>query len=155
MVANPSVSKGNVMVTINNEQELYVIPCGSGYSCLGFDVVLDKINKLIKWLETYKVTYAASDIKRGAIETYELYQRIMGVAEETSKAFKTRCNVDLCPQLVGLEGKRVEVKEFNHTRRFWVGKSTGWMPIHLEIKLRTSTGGMAVIGPFDSVKVIR
>ena len=41
------------------------------------------------------------------------------------------------------------------TRRFWVGKSTGWMPTHLEIKRYTSSGGMAVIVPFDSVKVIR
>jgi len=27
-------------VTVNAEQELYVIPCGDGYSCLGFDVLL-------------------------------------------------------------------------------------------------------------------
>lgn len=143
------------MVTINNEQELYVIPCGKGYSCLGFDVVIDKINKLMKWLETYNVTYAVSDIERGKIETYQLYQRIMATAKETTDAFKVRCNIELCPQLIGLENRRVEVKERNETRRFWVGKSTGWMPTHLEIKRYTSSGGMAVIGPFDSVKVIR
>jgi hypothetical protein len=143
------------MVTINKAHELYVIPCGNGYSCLGFDVVIDKIHKLIKWLEKYNVTYAVSDIERGTIATYELYQRILATAKETTEAFKVRCDIDLCPQLIGLEGKRVEVKEGNEKRRFWVGKSTGWMPIHLEIKRRSSLGGMGILGPIDSVKVIR
>jgi hypothetical protein len=31
--------------------------------------------------------------------------------------------------------------------RFIVGKSTGWAPIHLEIKTRRSTGGAAAYVP--------
>ena len=52
----------------------------------------------------------------------------------------------LSPQLIGLEGWRVEVTDsYGETRRFIVGKSTGWRPCHLEIKTRRSLGG----GPAD------
>ncbi len=50
----------------------------------------------------------------------------------------------MSPQLIGLEGWRVEVEDiYGEVRRFIVGKSTGWRPIHLEIKNRRSSGGNA------------
>ena len=39
-----------MQVTINAEQELYVIPCGKGYTCLGFDVLLERYNAIAEWL---------------------------------------------------------------------------------------------------------
>lgn len=48
----------------------------------------------------------------------------------------------LTPQLIGLEGWRVEVTDTQgETRRFIVGRSTGWRPCHLEVKTRRSFGG--------------
>lgn len=63
---------------------------------------------------------------------------------------------EVAPQLVGLEGRRVEVVDaYGETRRFTVGRSSGWMPCHLEIARRDSNGGPAVTGaPFKSVSVI-
>lgn len=53
-----------------------------------------------------------------------------------------RDNSGLTQQLVRLEGWRVEVKTtYGETRRFIVGKSTGWRPCHLEVANRNSTGG--------------
>ena len=54
-----------------------------------------------------------------------------------------RDNTGLTAQLVGMEGRRVEViDEAGDTpRRFYVGKSTGWRPCHLEIARINSTGG--------------
>lgn len=53
-----------------------------------------------------------------------------------------RDNSGLTKQLIGLEGWRVEVKTtYGETRRFIVGKSTGWRPCHLEIKTNRSMGG--------------
>ena len=69
---------------------------------------------------------------------------------------KLRCPVELTPELTGLEGKRVEVVDrYGERRRFIVGKSTGWLPIHLEIARRNSSGGPAVTGaPFQSVRIV-
>ena len=62
---------------------------------------------------------------------------------------------DLSPQLKELVGFRVEVETLDgETRRFIVGKSTGWKPIHLEVKTRRSLGGMAAEKLYKSVKKI-
>lgn len=48
----------------------------------------------------------------------------------------------LNPQLIGLEGWRVRVETLEGEKRsFIVGISTGWQPIHLEIKTKRSLGG--------------
>ena len=48
----------------------------------------------------------------------------------------------LSPQLIGLEGWRVEVStRCGEKRRFYVGRSTGWKPCHLEIHNRRSLDG--------------
>lgn len=49
----------------------------------------------------------------------------------------------LSPQLVGLEGWRVEAVEHDGTvRRFIVGRSAGWKPCSIELLCRNSIGGM-------------
>jgi hypothetical protein len=59
----------------------------------------------------------------------------------------------LSPQLVGLEGWRVEVvTTYGETRRFIVGRSTGWRPCHLEIARRNSSGGGAAEHQYASVR---
>lgn len=61
----------------------------------------------------------------------------------------------LTPQLVGLEGWRVEVvTTYDETRRFIVGKSTGWVPCHLEIARRDSHGGPAASKEYKSVRTL-
>ncbi len=58
----------------------------------------------------------------------------------------------LNPQLLGLEGWRVEVNtSYGETRRFIVGRSTGWKPCHLEIHRRDSSGGMAAARSYEKV----
>lgn len=61
---------------------------------------------------------------------------------------------DLTPQLTGLEGWRVEVTDRNgEKRRFYVSRSTGWRPCHIELLRRDSMGGMAVFGaPFAEIR---
>lgn len=62
----------------------------------------------------------------------------------------------LSPQLVGLEGWRVEVIDVGHTvkRRFIVGRSTGWRPCSLEISRRSACGGGPARMQYDSVRKI-
>lgn len=62
-------------------------------------------------------------------------------------------NANLTPQLIDHEGWRVEVvTTYGETRRFYVGKSTGWQPCHLEIKRRDSLGGVSAEREYASIK---
>ena len=90
-------------------------------------------------------------------DLYKYCPRLMSRAEVVCRENKIRCEIELTPALVGLEGKRVEVVDkYGETRRFIVGKSTGWMPCHLEIKTVRSSGGGCVTGtPFKSVRVLK
>jgi hypothetical protein len=59
----------------------------------------------------------------------------------------------LSAPLMGLEGWRVEVVDnYGQTRRFIVGRSTGWRPCHLEISRRGAYGGMAADQNYRSVR---
>ena len=51
------------------------------------------------------------------------------------------------PRSLGQEGQRVEVIDRSgNKRRFYVGKSTGWLPIHLKFLASTAMGGPATHG---------
>jgi hypothetical protein len=66
---------------------------------------------------------------------------------------RLRDNSHLSPQLIGLEGWRVEAVDIHgDRRRFIVGKSTGWRPCHLEIKTRRSMGGESAWARYQSVQ---
>ena len=84
-----------------------------------------------------------------------LFAMALGLAYHNRTRYRFR--FDLTPQLVGLEGKRVEVEmQGGERRRFWVSRSTGWCPIHLEVHSTRSHGGVGVWGaPFKHVRVVR
>lgn len=64
-----------------------------------------------------------------------------------------RSSAGLSPQLIGLEGWRVEVETtYGETRRFIVGRSTGWRPCHIEIANRASSGGIGAEREYKSVR---
>jgi hypothetical protein len=72
-----------------------------------------------------------------------------------SRRQELRDTAGLTPELVALEGCRVEVIDnYGERRRFWVGRSTGWRPCHLEIARRNSSGGGSACKAYRSVVVI-
>ena len=149
--------RGKRSVGINAEQGLYVIPESHGYSCLGFDVLLTRYTAIAAWLR--KEGLQQDDLPpeaRGTMRAYTAYRTLLDRAGSYCERNKLRCPAELTPQLIGLEGKRVEVvDQEGERRRFQVGKSMGWLPIHLEISRRNSTGGPAVTGaPFQSVRIV-
>jgi len=93
----------------------------------------------------------------GTVSGYKEYEALINAARIYYENTNERCPVELCPELVGLEGRRVEVIDcYGQKRRFYVGKSTGWIPCHLEIARIDSGGGPAVIGaPFQMVTIIQ
>lgn len=65
-----------------------------------------------------------------------------------------RDNSQLTPQLIGLEGWRVEVVDADgcKPRRFIVGKSMDWRPRHLELLTVRSIGGEPARSAYQSVR---
>lgn len=64
-----------------------------------------------------------------------------------------RSDANLTPQLIGLEGWHVEVvTTYGETRRFYVGRSTGWIPCHIEIHNRHSMDGPSAEKTYASVR---
>lgn len=63
---------------------------------------------------------------------------------------------NLCPELIGLEGYRVEATQYGERVRFQVGKSTGWKPCHIALHNRRSIGGDLIRkGSLSNVRIIR
>lgn len=156
--------------SVNKEQKLYVLTAGAGFSCYGFTVLDRKARAVLAWLTgphenaaRMILGYQGKDLaslsipdRIGTKKHYEACQRVIQWAGLFCSLYHVRCPVGLVDQLNGLEGQRVEVVDCHgETRRFYVGKSNGWMPSHLEIARRDSSSGIAVIGaPFQSVRVV-
>ncbi|MBH0113224.1 hypothetical protein I5E68_09725 [Novosphingobium sp. YJ-S2-02] len=121
--------------------DLYVQKCGDGFSCYGFDVADRKGRAVAKWCGHE----FAEGLATGTVEHWDAFQAAMAAGAAHHAATSKRCPAELTPALAGLEGQRVEVTAPDgETRRFWVGESSGWMPCHLEILRRNSSGGCAV-----------
>lgn len=144
----------DLLTSIDTSQRLYVLKCGDGYSCLGFDVAFDRATRIAEWLNDPTLVPLSAD--KGTAKGYRSYVDTTEAARVHFEKTGQRCSVELTAQLNGHENKRVEVIDcYGAKRRFWVGKSTGWIPVHLEISTRRSHGGPAVMGtPFQSVRVI-
>jgi hypothetical protein len=138
--------------SINHEQKLYILKCGDGFSCLGFENAEKKRATVQAWLGSPPIEAPAL----GTPEHFAAYEQAMKDGANFAAKTGQRCLLELSPLLVGLEGKRVEVTTPSGEKsRFYVGRSTGWMPCHLEIKTRRATGGGAVYVPEgSSVRVL-
>lgn len=132
-------------VTINNEQGLYVIPSGNnGFSCLGFDVVINKIKALCT-----EMNLPYNGVVRGSIEAYNTYLNILEEAYKKYEATGWKSKTELYEPFIGHEGKRVEVEYLDGEKeRFYIGKSTGWIPCHIMVKQSNSVSGCAVLRNF-------
>lgn len=148
-------------VTVNDKQELYVIRIAEGVTCLGFDVCADRTRRYLDWLMSRGepgaggLLSAFDRLPRGALSKYDIYRETCDRIKKRFDMFRERCESDLAEQLKGLEGRRVEVVDsYGETRRFRVGRSTGWIPIHLEIEGNASGGSPAYGAPYKSIREI-
>jgi hypothetical protein len=61
-------------IKLNNEQRLYVIPCGGGYTCLGYDVCFDDATQVANAIG--RQADAPTEAMRGTLDCYELHGRL-------------------------------------------------------------------------------
>lgn len=135
------------------KQELYVMKAGENYiSCLGFQYAFNMADAICKHYGTLQPRPAAIGTPTG----YAQYVWAVEYARVEHERTGLICPVALSKQLIGLEGKRVEViTMYDEKRRFKVGRSTGFIPCHLELANTRSKGGGSAEREYKSVKVIR
>ena len=138
-------------VTIDKEHRLYVIGTERGYSHIGFDV-------LKRWATDLAVElgFMITNHRPGSMELYRTWECLCREGQKGNKDTGWRSTSQLEPALIGKEKCRVEVTAMDGERhRFIVGKSTGWLPIHLAIARKDSSGGVGVPpGPYKEVRLI-
>lgn len=137
----------------------YIIEHERHYGVLGFDVALDRLERyaLDLWQDTKPVDELMTRMRqwRGDVRVYEKMRELERALVDRYEETGVRSYADLSPQLTGLEGWRVEVVTLEGTRRrFIVGKSTGPIPCHLEVRRIDSSGGSAAEREYKSVKTL-
>ena len=139
-------------VNLNNEQRIYVIPCGEGWSTYGFDYLAKKVTR-----HENELGLPNNKFEIGSMEMYNWYMELCEKSRQKWVETGKKSGVEIHHQLVHLVGKRVEVTQNGQKERFWVGKSTGWTPCLLRIKRSNSMGGdlISFDEKFDSIVVIR
>lgn len=124
---------------------MYVLRAGDGFSTLGFENADRKGRAVAEW-----AGFEFGTAVIGTGEHFTAYKAAMAKGAAFALNTGRRCPAELTPELIPFEGKRVRVtRPGGETETFTVGKSTGWMPCHLEIKGRSS-GGPAVFLPAGS-----
>ena len=144
-------------ITVDHKRGLYILQTEEYYSTHGIDVVQRRSENIIKWIKGKGEEPIYKMVEYATVHAYEQYKAIMNQAQEFCKKNNIQCEIELEAQLIGLEGKRVEViDKYGEKRRFWVGRTTGWLPGHIELSKSNSSGGFLVMGtPFQKITVIR
>jgi hypothetical protein len=147
-------------VTVNNVQRLFVIPCGGGYSCFGFDNCYEESVQLFNQIPNGPKELWPNPEEKGTLKQYDNYRQLIRLAEPHIKN-KTWFHLNT-PERVRdiLENARITGKRLRlfygdtDTGRNWmdeydmvgsIGRSTGTMKIPLLISNSRSSGGGAIL----------
>ena len=97
--------------SVNYKSKLFIIPCGAGHTCLGFDVCMDRTLALSCEFSAMhnsnpEVFKEASPFlcEYGTPAAYAEYERLCAIGAKLNAETRWRSKVCLTPQLVGLEG---------------------------------------------------
>lgn len=113
----------SMSITINQEQQLFVIPAAGGYSCLGFDVVFKRLKQIVAYLG---LSFPVNESDKGSLGQYELYQKAVSEAGRANIR-ETWFDLDTPPEVRRiLEQYR---KSGEQLRLFYGDRKTGrdWM----------------------------
>ncbi|WP_404302427.1 hypothetical protein [Alicycliphilus denitrificans] len=146
-------------VTLNAEQRLYVIPCGDGYTCLGFDNARSHADQIAARLQRPDLAFATSD--HGALVGYAKYQAAIAAWGRSQLTLQTYFDPGTDPKAVRAlekcrrDGCKVRlVQGDTATGRCWlderdvvgrIGRSGGMMKVPLLIEAGADGGGTAIL----------
>lgn len=155
-------------VNTNDERRLYTVPAVNlkgrvtGYTCLGYDYAERQTRRMQEWLRAagacYRVPFEGEKFTApGTVAHYTVYRTVCELVRRQVERSGRKCEIDLEPQLRGLEGRVVRVRMGDGsgaTYSFRVGKSTGWIPAHLAIGPGQHGGSVVPPGPYEHVSVL-
>lgn len=142
--------------SVNKDQRLYVMKTGSGFSCYGFNVLHEKAKRIAVYMNSKGIGIPEIKSRIGSKSHFDQCNRVISLATKYCTANHIKCPTELSEQLKGKEGRRVEVETMSgEVLRFKVGKSTGWLPVHLMLANSRSTGGAAAPREFKRITVIK
>lgn len=149
-------------VTINQEQRLFVIPEGDGYSCLGFDNVFKQLKQIIEYLDLkdgWGRSLLADEKEKGTMAQYALYRKAVSWAMKANiketwfdpeTPFEVRRILEryrkghnLIRIFYGDTETGLDWMEENEMKGF-VGRSTGIFKVPLMVE-QGESGGMAML----------
>lgn len=145
-------------VTLYTEQSLYVIPCGDGYTCLGFDNARGHADQIAARLERPELAFTPGD--HGSLDGYAKYQAAIDAWGRSRLTQQTYFDPGTDPKAARAlescrrEGRKVRlVLGDTATGRCWlnehdmvgrIGRSTGTMKVPLLVELGED-GGVAIL----------
>lgn len=154
-------------VSLHPTEPLYILHFPGGTTTMGFSRCLDLSIQLSRWLahqlDLYGLSREIPNLPpdsalihaQGTLEGYSLYSSLLDRASSlrASRNPRLQCPIQLTPQLIPHEGHWVEVLDSHDDRRsFFVAKSSGWMPCHLELPSPRAYSGPAAMGaPYKSI----
>ena len=143
----------NTLSSIDKDRRLYVIAHEGGWTTLGWDVAQRRMDAVAAWMGSAKT----EDGTPGTQEHYLASAATMTDGATFHRRTGGRCPAEVTSTRIGLEGCRVEGRyPTGETKRFQGGKSTGWLPCHLQRHKSRAHSGPAVSYPEGStIRVIR
>lgn len=145
-------------VTLNPDQRLYVIPCGDGYTCLGFDNARGHADQIAARLQRPDLAFAPGD--HGALDGYAKYQAAIAAWGRSPLTQQTYFDPGTEPKAArALERCRRDRRKVRlvlgdtATGRSWleehdvvgrIGRSTGTMKVPLLVE-PDEDGGTAIL----------
>jgi len=154
-------------ITVNEEQKRYVIPTGSGYSCLGFDVAFNQATALADAIAARRPDLAEQALEQkpdpadwGTMSVYNGYRNLTGMLSREKIELGTWFDPDTHPEVkrqleLAIKGRyrlRIEYGD-QETGQAWddrpmggrISRSMGPMKVPLLIRRAGSYGGESIL----------
>lgn len=154
-------------ITLNEEQKLYVIPTGSGYSCLGFDVAFNQATALADAIAARRPDLAEQALEQkpdpadwGTMSVYNGYRNLTGMLSREKIELGTWFDPDTHPEVkrqleLAIKGRyrlRIEYGDRETGQALGdrpmggrISRSMGPMKVPLLIRRAGSYGGESIL----------
>lgn len=143
-------------ISVNTQQQLYVIETSYGYSCHGWSQAAYEQERLVHWAREHGIPIEIAPIEdAGTPLWYEKFKALQAAVVKFCAEHGTRCLIMLHHDLRAFEGQRVKAVYEGRKIEGYVTKTTGPIPVLLVIPDTEDATAQEVIMPYDSIKQVK